>query len=83
MIYDSVSVLVEIDKTMSEKNNLELVTDFLSIFFNYFSCILYIWHRFILPLPHTFRMVKNHFFKVTQNRFYKLIMLLKVYMPSN
>ena len=41
------------------------------------------WHRFILLLPHNFRMVKNYFFEVTQNRFYKLIMLLKVYMPSN
>ena len=28
-------------------------------------------------------MVKNYFFEVTQNRFYELILLLKVYMPSN
>ena len=28
-------------------------------------------------------MVKNYFFEVTQNKFYELILLLKVYMPSN
>ena len=28
-------------------------------------------------------MVKNHFFEVTQNKFYELILMLKVYMPSN
>ena len=28
-------------------------------------------------------MVKNNFFEVTQNKFYELILLLKVYMPSN
>ena len=44
---------------------------------------LYMWHRFILPLPPTFRMVKDNIFEVTQNKFYELILLLKVYMPSN
>ena len=28
-------------------------------------------------------MVKNYFFEVAQNKFYELILLLKVYMPSN